>query len=74
MQFPYADGAAVHHLAYARGLKPDPELWVDEWSDEYMRIPRDTGAAEPGKYRTARTPYAREGLGQEKERHQAAQG
>ena len=25
-----------------------------------MRIPRDTGAAEPGKYRTARTPYARE--------------
>ena len=60
MQFPYADGAAVHHLAYARGLKPDPELWVDEWSDEYMRIPRDTGAAEPGKYRTARTPYARE--------------
>ncbi|MBH3358794.1 phage terminase large subunit family protein [Pseudomonas guariconensis] len=60
MQFPYADGAAVHHLAFARGLKPDPELWVDEWADEYMRIPRDTGAAEPGKYRTARTPYARE--------------
>jgi len=25
-----------------------------------MRIPRDTGAAEPGKYRTERTPYARE--------------
>lgn len=46
--------------AYCRGLKPDPDLWVDEWSDEYMRIPRDTGAAEPGKYRTARTPYARE--------------
>lgn len=39
---------------------PDPELWVDEWADEYMRIPRDTGAAEPGKYRTDRTPYARE--------------
>ena len=60
MQFPYADGAAVHHAAYMRGLKPDPELWVDEWADGYMRIPRDTGAAEPGKYRTARTPYARE--------------
>ncbi|MGB9088900.1 MAG: phage terminase large subunit family protein [Pseudomonas farsensis] len=60
MQFPYADGAAVHHAAYTRGLKPDPELWVDEWADGYMRIPRDTGAAEPGKYRTARTPYARE--------------
>ncbi|WP_258911786.1 phage terminase large subunit family protein [Pseudomonas putida] len=56
----YADGAEVYREAYCRGLKPDPDLWVDEWSDEYMRIPRDTGAAEPGKYRTARTPYARE--------------
>lgn len=56
----YADGAKVYREAYGRGLKPDPELWVDEWADEYMRIPRDTGAAEPGKYRTARTPYARE--------------
>jgi len=56
----YANGAEVYREAYCRGLTPDPELWVDEWSDEYMRIPRDTGAAEPGKYRTARTPYARE--------------
>lgn len=56
----YADGAKVYRKAYGRGLTPDPELWVDEWADEYMRIPRDTGAAEPGKYRTARTPYARE--------------
>ncbi|UPK85328.1 phage terminase large subunit family protein [Pseudomonas sp. A2] len=56
----YADGAKAYREAYGRGLTPDPELWVDEWADEYMRIPRDTGAAEPGKYRTARTPYARE--------------
>lgn len=56
----YADGAEVYREAYCRGLTPDPDLWVDEWSDAYMRIPRDTGAAEPGKYRTARTPYARE--------------
>jgi len=60
MPFPYADGAAVHHDAYKRGLKPDPDLWVDEWADQHMRIPRDSGAAEPGQYRTARTPYARE--------------
>lgn len=56
----YADGAKAYREAYCRGLTPDPELWVDEWADEYMRIPRDTGAAEPGKYRTERTPYARE--------------
>lgn len=57
---PYADGAAAYRAAYMRGLRPDPDLWVDEWADQYMRIPRDTGAAEPGPYRTDRTPYARE--------------
>lgn len=56
----YADGAEQYRSAYMRGLQPDPELWIDEWADEYMRIPRDTGAAEPGPYRTERTPYARD--------------
>lgn len=60
MREPYADGAATYRSAYMRGLRPDPELWIDEWADEYMRIPRESGAAEPGPYRTARTPYARE--------------
>lgn len=60
MQTEKPDGAEVYREAYFRGLRPDPSLWVDEWADEYMRIPRDTGAAEPGKYRTVRTPYARE--------------
>ena len=54
------NGAAVYREAHFRGLQPDPDLWIDQWADEYMRIPRDAGAAEPGQYRTARTPYARE--------------
>ncbi|WP_047287308.1 phage terminase large subunit family protein [Pseudomonas protegens] len=54
------DGAEVYSEAYFRGLMPDPDVWIDEWADEHMRIPRDTGAAEPGQYRTSRTPYARE--------------
>lgn len=45
--------------AFARGLEPDPNLPVDEWADQYMFIPRDSGAAEYGKYRTSRTPHAR---------------
>jgi len=56
----FPDGAEVYREEYFRGLRPDPDVWIDQWADEYMRIPRDTGAAEPGKYRTARTPYARE--------------
>lgn len=60
MNLKYADGAEQYRSAYCRGLQPDPELWIDEWADQYMRIPADTGAAEPGPYRTERTPYARE--------------
>ncbi|WP_375592191.1 phage terminase large subunit family protein [Chitiniphilus eburneus] len=56
----FADGAATYRAAYYKGLRPDPEVWVDQWADEFMRIPRDAGAAEPGPYRTERTPYARE--------------
>ncbi|SDJ60893.1 phage terminase large subunit family protein [Pseudomonas indica] len=60
MEHAYADGAATYRAAYLRGLKPDPELWIDQWADEFQRIPKDTGAAEPGKYHTDRTPFARE--------------
>ncbi|WAT26300.1 phage terminase large subunit family protein [Pseudomonas sp. GXZC] len=56
----HPDGTELYREAYFRGLRPDPDVWVDEWADEFMRIPRDTGAAEPGQYRTSRTPYARE--------------
>jgi phage terminase large subunit GpA-like protein len=60
MSLTRSNGATVYCEAYFRGLQPDPDVWVDEWADEYMRIPRDSGAAEPGQYRTSRTPYARE--------------
>jgi phage terminase large subunit GpA-like protein len=54
-----ADGAQAYYSGFRRGIEPDPNLWVDEWSDEYMRIPKGNGP-EPGKYRTARTPFAAE--------------
>lgn len=54
-----ASGEVAYIAGFTRGLEPDPDLWIDEWSDEYMRIPAGNGA-EPGKYRTARTPFARE--------------
>jgi phage terminase large subunit GpA-like protein len=54
-----ADGGIAYLAGFGKGIAPDPDLWVDEWSDQYMRIPRGNGA-EPGKYRTSRTPYARE--------------
>lgn len=54
------DGYQVILEVLARGLEPDPNLPVDEWADEYQVVPKETGASEPGKYRTARTPHARE--------------
>jgi len=46
--------------AFARGLMPDPNMTVDAWADRYMIIPKGSGANESGKYRTSRTPHARE--------------
>lgn len=53
------DGYQVLLDAIARGLEPDPNLTVDAWADEFAEVPKETGAAEPGKYRTSRTPHAR---------------
>lgn len=53
------DGYHVLLDAIARGLEPDPNLTVDAWADEFAEVPKETGASEPGKYRTSRTPHAR---------------
>ncbi len=45
--------------AFSSGLKPDPNLTVSEWSDTYRILP-SKGAAEPGRYRTARAPFLKE--------------
>lgn len=53
----YYDGAQAFADKWSEGLRPDPPLWVNEWADAHMRIPKENGA-EPGKYNSARTPYA----------------
>ncbi len=45
--------------AFARGFEPDPNLPTDQWADEFAFIAKESGASEPGKYKTARTPHAR---------------
>lgn len=46
--------------AFVRALQPDPELWIDEWSEQHVTLPK--GAAFEGPYRLAHTPYARRPL------------
>lgn len=44
--------------AIANAVKPDPRLTVSEWADRYRFLSTKL-AAEPGPYRTSRTPYLR---------------
>lgn len=45
--------------AWRRGLTPEPMLSVSEWSDR-SRVLSQKGSAEPGPWRTARTPYLKD--------------
>lgn len=55
---PISDGAAAFDAGWARGWTVPPILTVSEWADRYRIIPRAAGA-EPGRWRTDRTPYLR---------------
>src|SRR5262245_31311614 len=55
-----ADAAdAAIWAALRDGLRPEPALTVSEWADAH-RVLSGRAAAEPGRWRTARTPYLRE--------------
>ena len=54
-----ADGATVYGLDFFRGLEPDAILTVSEWADRH-RVLSSSASAEPGRWRTDRTPYLRE--------------
>jgi phage terminase large subunit GpA-like protein len=53
------DGADAIERAWRDGLKPDPLLTVSEWADNY-RVLSQRASSEPGRWRTARTPYLKE--------------
>jgi phage terminase large subunit GpA-like protein len=50
------EGAAEILRAWTEGLTPDPDLTVSQWADRH-RMLSGRASAEPGRYRTARTPY-----------------
>ena len=53
------DAVGVIVTARAEGLRPEAQLSVSEWADRYRRLPKKS-SAEPGPWRTDRTPYLRE--------------
>jgi phage terminase large subunit GpA-like protein len=53
------EGALEVERAWCDGLTPDPLLSVSAWADQH-RMLSSKASAEPGRWRTARTPYLRE--------------
>jgi phage terminase large subunit GpA-like protein len=53
------DGAAEIQSSWRAGLAPEPLLLVSDWADRH-RVLGSRSAAEPGPWRTSRTPYLRE--------------
>jgi len=53
------DGGAEFIRIWCDGLTPDPTLTVSQWADQH-RMLSSRASAEPGRYRTDRTPYMRE--------------
>ena len=49
----------IYSLAASAGAKPDPVLTVSDWADRYRTLSQ-RASAEPGAWRTDRTPYLRE--------------
>lgn len=45
-------------VVWRKGMAPEPQLLVSEWADAHRILPPT--AAEPGHWRTSRTPYLRE--------------
>lgn len=52
------DGYYLLLDAFARGIEPDSNKSVEVWADDNMVVPKETGASEPGRYKTSRTPHA----------------
>jgi phage terminase large subunit GpA-like protein len=50
---------SVWQTAFMDGLRPEPPLTVSAWADKHRRL-SSKASAEPGPWRTNRTPYLRE--------------
>ena len=53
------DAALVYREAFQAGLRPDPDYTVSSWADAH-RFLSQKASAEPGRFRTDRTPYLRD--------------
>src|SRR6267142_1280937 len=53
------DAVSIYHDSFSAGMAPESPLTISEWADSF-RFLSPKASAEPGRWRTARTPYLRE--------------
>lgn len=56
---PQLSGTELFNRYFRDGLKPEPALTVSQWADQYRQL-SSKASAEPGPWRTSRTPYLQE--------------
>ena len=49
----------IFATSWGEGWKPDPDMTVDDWADANIVLSTKS-SAEPGQYRSSRTPYVKE--------------
>ena len=54
-----ASAEQIYFGAASAGIRPDPLLTISQWADKYRKLSQ-RASAEPGPWRTDRTPYLRE--------------
>src|SRR3989337_395679 len=59
MTLPTAVADDIYGAAAAAGARPETLLTISEWADRYRTLSQ-RASAEPGGWRTDRTPYLRE--------------
>ena len=59
MNLPTPTAEEIYSAAAAAGMRPDPLLTISQWADKYRALSQ-RASAEPGPWRTERTPYLRE--------------
>jgi len=57
-ELPIIEFKELNELNFVNSVKPLPNFLISDWADEFREIPR--GNAEPGRWRTVRTPYLKE--------------
>jgi phage terminase large subunit GpA-like protein len=59
MNLPTPTAEEIYGAAATAGARPDPLLTISQWADKYRTLSQ-RASAEPGPWRTDRTPYLRE--------------